>query len=600
MTDRHGYGAKKSGAAPKKREKTSYVVISIVLLLVFSAIVTGALYGLNFLRDARASANAMKEDARQVLSCVFDRDTDKLDYWIAQFDQDAKTLNELMDSPLGRLASKVPGLRTEMSSANLLIEIASETSETLLKPFAALQKSYPLASLKNDDGYDVRILNAYLDFTEEKIPAVEKLVDSLGKVELGVFDRAGKLEEYRAKMGGLVDAYRSYEKYLPLLRAFLGNGEDKLYFFAAQNSSEIRSSGGFPGSVGTIRIRDGVLRIGKFGTVTGVIAFNNSTANAPTHTEVVLSRGWMENGPRDADFSPDFERVAEIWARAYGEQNGETPDGVISATPAIIQRLLGVLGGIELSDGTALDGSNAVRVLEYDLYYRYLGAHDNMTEGNRITDGLFSETVEKLMEKLVFKGSVSQARDLVAVLEQSAADRTLMLWFADENKQQLVRDLGVSASLNRDPSRPEAGVYFSLADPGRMGWFLNMDAEAVELETREDGSMSYEISVTLTNVMTQEELEAASPYIKGVNHPGRVYGFLYLFAPKDGTIGKVSDSNSSILFSSAEYRGLELAYTHSINLAPGESVSFRYVVTTAPGEQEPLSFSMTPTLQNFR
>ena len=56
------------------------------------------------------------------------------------------------------------------------------------------------------------------------------------------------------------------------------------------------------------------------------------------------------NGPRDACFDPDFERVAYIWALAYEQKNSEHVNGVVSLTPAIIQGMLEYIGNVTLSD----------------------------------------------------------------------------------------------------------------------------------------------------------------------------------------------------------------------------------------------------------
>ena len=50
------------------------------------------------------------------------------------------------------------------------------------------------------------------------------------------------------------------------------DGSDKVYLLAAQNTAEIRAAGGFPGSIGTIRVEDGVMSIGDFNPVNDVLA----------------------------------------------------------------------------------------------------------------------------------------------------------------------------------------------------------------------------------------------------------------------------------------------------------------------------------------
>ena len=163
-----------------------------------------------------------------------------------------------------------------------------------------------------------------------------------------------------------------------------------------------------------------------------------------------------------------------------------------------------------------------------------------------------------------------------------------------------MRALGLDCGLNREPDKPEAGIYFSLSNPGRMGWFLDMDAEKQLLETREDGSRVYEITLRMANVITTEELNAGSSYITGVQIRGCVGGFLHLFAPAGGTISDIECSDTNVRFERQNYHELELQYHLGIRLYQDDVLTFRYTVTTAPGEQEDLRFSMTPTLQNYR
>ena len=107
---------------------------------------------------------------------------------------------------------------------------------------------------------------------------------------------------------------------------------------------------------------------------------------------------------------------------------------------------------VELSDGTVLDGTNAARILEYDMYYRFFGYGSDTGEGNEISDALFAETAKMVMEKAMGELSLSNARGFLSVLEESAADRTLMLWMKDESEQELVRAAGLACSLRPTPS----------------------------------------------------------------------------------------------------------------------------------------------------
>ena len=508
-------------------------------------------------------------------------------------------LNELGSMPCGRLEKYIAGLRDDIETMDRIVPLADEAAD-LLAPTVDFLLEWPLSRLKaGDGGIDLAALEQYLSFANDTVPRARAFLEKIDAQGPEQLESSESYRLFREKADSFLKLYEETLKYQSLLRAFIGGGEDRLYLFAAQNSSEIRASGGFPGSIGTIRIRNGVLRIEEFRPVTGVLYFYKTPDTVITWEEAKIFGDWFY-APRDADFCPDFERVAEIWASAYLWENGERVDGVLSATPVIIQRILAVAGEIELSDGTILDGTNAARNLEYDMYYRYFGYGSNSREGNNISDALFSETAEKVMEKAMGELSLDQVRGYLTVMKESAADRTLMLWMKEESAQELVRAAGLSGGLNADPSRPAAGIYFSLNNPSRMGWFLDMDPSSELLETHEDGSRTYAVHLDMENVMTEQELLTASWYISGSGVRGTVTGFLYLFAPAGGTVSDVECSERGVRFYPEEYHGLALEYTHQIYIGPGASMSFDYTVTTAPGEQEDLVFSMTPTLQAYR
>lgn len=497
------------------------------------------------------------------------------------------------------LEDRMPELKSGLQAACRLLELMAENTETLLKPGAALLRDYPLSQLKGErGGFNLELINRYFDFLEEKGPALSALKEELETLDLGALDRFEKLGQWREKALSMLERYESAKRFLPVARAFLGSGEEKVYLLAAQNSSEIRASGGFPGAMSLIRVRNGELIVEEFNTVTNMLFFYGSAESGITQQEIELFSDWFY-APRDADFCPDFERVAEIWATGYWHQHWERVDGVISATPVIIQRLLGVVGELTLSDGSVLNGENATRVLEYDIYYRYMSVYDDIDRGEYITDALFAETAKTVLSNVL--GNM-QTKDLVKYLdiaEQSTADRTVMLWFADPAQQELVRAAGMDGGLDRDPARPRTGIYFSLNNPSRLGWFLDIDPEITELGRREDGSREYSVTVRFTNTISEDELARGSYYIVGSANRGVTTGLIHLFAPAGGTIKNVS-ADGGLVFRYDNYHGLALAYAKNLYLQPGQTVSMVYTVTTAPGEQADLGVSMTPTLSAYR
>lgn len=404
------------------------------------------------------------------------------------------------------------------------------------------------------------------------------------------------IADYSVQIASMTGSYDNLKEFLPLFKTFIGDGSDRTYLLAAQNSSEIRASGGFPGSIGTIRIRDGVLTIGDFSSVYKVLASYTPSAANITSEEKELFGSWM-NGPRDACFDPDFERVAYIWALAYEQKNSEHVNGVVSLTPAIIQGMLEYIGNVTLSDGTELTSENATKVLQYDLYYKYLNANASATSYDYVDD-LFAETAKATMSKLVSDFDVKKAGNYYKVFSDGAKNRTVMMWMEDEEEQELVKNAGCSGGLNEDPENPETGVYFSISDPCKLGWFLDIDTEIGEPVVNDDGTRTYDVTATYSNVLGNADKVNAGNYILG-SYGGTITGYIHIFAPAGGTISGIKTSNGGRMYTGT-YHNLDVAYMFGNSIAPGSSITITYKVTTAAGVTTPLGVNSTPTLQNYR
>lgn len=480
-----------------------------------------------------------------------------------------------------------------LDTAEQLMDILEDASDTLIGPAITQLRNHPLDSLTVDGGFDVMALKSYLDFARAFVPELEQVLVRIRDLDLDILENE-KFASYFTKVWNVTVLYHENEEVISFVNAFLGDGEDRLYLLAAQNSAEIRASGGFPGSMGTIRIRDGVLTIGDFTGVNNILA-----AYAITPVSVIENILFLKsmNISRDADFCPDFERVAEIWSLGYERKNKEALDGVVSLTPAIIQKVLAIVGDLTLSDGTLLTGENATKILQRDLYFKYFGAGKNVTVSNAIVDALFAETAKETMRMVTSNIGPSQVVRYLNILHEGCADRTIMVWMKKETEQEIVRRLGWSGGLNNDPDNPAAGVYFNCIIASKMGWFLNMDTEIGEPEINEDGSRTYPMKVTLENIMTPEELAAGSYYIHGGGNA--LVGSMYLFAPAGGSVDSFSTSNY-VQIKLREYKGLQLGHVERVALYYNKPVVITYRLTTAPGVDTPLTISQTPTLQNYR
>lgn len=589
-----------SGMDRRRRNKKLKIARNIAIALVPIIIIGLLIFRLG--TDAKSmlsEANTLKTDLKAVMTGVKERDVESAQNATLKLDNTVRKLDRTLSSPVWKAVSHAPFAGKYVKSVNTLVSAAEDASDNILKPALDVMDEYPLEGLKVGDGFSVSTINAYLNLLEDIEPRIESMTTKMQTVKLPL-GKTEMLSEYTQMLTKLTAAYKENGEYLPLFRAFLGDGSDKLYLLAAQNSAEIRASGGFPGSMGTIRIEDGVLTIDDFKTVYDMISVNPPTEAHITDTEYLLFSGSLDYA-RDACYIPDFERVGEIWALAYESKNDEHIDGVISLTPVIIQKVLAYTGAVTLSDGTELNGDNATQMLQKDLYYKYLSNNSSykISNANDYVDSLFAETAKIVMGKLVDDFDINRIADYSKIFTDGGKDRTILMWMEDETAESYVKAAGCSGALNDDPSNPEAGVFFSGANGSKLGWFVSLDTQiGDDVTINDDGSRTYDVTVTVSNDITRDDMYRAGNYIIG-NYNGQVESYLHLFAPADGTISDFETSNSMTM-NMDEYHGLEVAYNVEFMLAPSNPVTVTYKVTTAPGVSTPLKISQTPTLQSYR
>lgn len=584
----------------RKESGITYIIRTVlcyaVSILIAIAFITIVSMGLDTMQMA-GKAKSLKADLGELTASINEKDFARADVATDKLDSTVDDIDELLAGKTWRTAAKMPVVGEYVGAADSLVDIVKIATGRMIKPALAVIQDYPLDSIKvGDEGFNTYTMDAYIGLLEELNPAINDIIGYLDDINIPD-SLGGKVTEYTDKMTLITDAYAVAEDYLPLLKAFLGGGSDRTYLLAAQNSTEIRAGGGFPGSIGTITIVDGVLTIGDFNSVYDMLPYGTPTSVGPSELEDTLFGNWMHY-PRDASFNPDFERVAQIWAKAYGNKSNTNVDGVISLTPTIIQRLLSYMGEVQLSDGTVLNGENATQMLQHDLYYKYFNNASYTDDTNDVVDALFAETAKTTMSRLVDDFDLNKIAGYLSVFNAGAEDRTIMMWMADETEQQYVRDVGCSGGLNDNPENPEIGVYISGSDPCKLGWYVNVNTQIGEAQVNEDGTRTYDVTVTVENTIDNNTIKTAGTYILG-SYEGAWRGYIHLFAPAGGTISDVkADSNGG--FRKSKYENLEVAYNLNVMIYPQKSMNITYKVTTAEGVTTVPGVSMTPTLQGYR
>ena len=596
-------GGKRSGGRSRGRKRL-YIIIGVVAVLLI-ALVAAAFAAVGSAKEMKSQATQVLQDVKSIQTAIGEND-------YAAAAQSAQQASELtgsiageLSSPLWMVASIIPVYGQDISGMRDLMTALDDAFDEGLVPLTkTLEANPPDSLISADRRINVAAVTQLLDAVQDAAPSMQKCADVAESLpEMHIEQLKSVVDPAKEKLTTINATFQKAAALAPVAGPVLGANGNRTYLIAAQNSAELRSSGGFPGSMGTLEIRDGEIILNDFSKVYDVLTDTNPSSVSITDEEYALFGAASMDCPRDAGIDPDFTRVASIWAASYEERNVAHLDGVISITPSVVQDILAIVGPVTLSDGTELTGSNATKVLQSDIYWKYLaeGADPDGT-GGAVTDALFTQAAHETFNKLFSNLNADTLIKFASCMAKDMEDRTVMFWLTDEGEQAILASLDCSGALNDDPMRPELGVFFSLWVGSKMGWYVDIDNQVLESKKNADGSYTYKMQTTFTDTVSSEEIASGGEYIIGDIYDyeyGILYPCLYIYAPAGGSISNL-ESNSSVAFEEARHDGLQAFKAWRTVLRPGQPIVCTYTVTTAPNAEQEMKIVCTPTLTEYR
>ena len=205
----------------------------------------------------------------------------------------------------------------------------------------------------------------------------------------------------------------------------------------AQDSLELRPTGGYIGSYGVLRFSRGTVELDKY-EATEDLPAPSPTANPPPELAKYLPRHW---GLSNANWWPDFPTSAAAAGELFRRQGGGDIHGVLALTEHASARLVRALEPIKLpsyAQPVVADGFDERVVHELELKRpldqprkRFL-----IELSTAMFDRLFDLPADKLPE-------------VTAAVQKSIAAGDIQLWFVDPAWQQHLAGAVVAGALPR-------------------------------------------------------------------------------------------------------------------------------------------------------
>lgn len=570
--------------------------ISVLLILILS-FVTSA-FGL------KMSASSLLSSSDKLQEQIISGDMGSALTTVQSMQTISNGMASELNSPLWSAACAVgPELASDIQSLRSVAAVLSQVCSEVLGPLVTnLQETTSAGIMKADGSINLEAVQTLLGLVNETSTTMQTCAVQMAKVpDMNISELQGPVASAKEKFAQINELYQQAASFTPIANKLLGGDGTRNYLIVAQNSAETRSLGGFPGALGLLTIKDGAISLGEFGTPYELLT-DEPVVELTDEEYTLFGNGYNDiNNPRNDALFVDYTRVANIWAQSFATKTGIVPDGVVSVTPAVVQDLLTLAEPVSLSDGTLVDGTNATKVLQHDLYWDYLSENASDTGGNSACDALFAEAAKGAFHNIVANLNITTLKSFIQVVLDDIDKGTFMVWLTDEAGQKVIEPLKCSGALSSDETSPEAGVFVGFASGSKLGWYLDCDVTQGEALQNSDGSSSYTVTVTLRNALTEDEAAEAGTYIAGL-WGGSADVLVHLTAPAGGTISEVLCSSRSSSFELTTYEDeIELAYNPGVLwIEPEGTVTLTYIVTTSPDATSDLTIRQTPTLTKYR
>ena len=580
----------------RKKRRVTAVVAAIVAVVLVAFGVSGFML-LNSAKTVKSQAKETVEIVGGLKDKVTSGDFSTLPDDAKKIDELCSSMKKETSSPVWTMASFIPVYGSDINAARTMVDALSDVSSGALVPMADNLAQATPGKLFQDGTINVSALQAVADSlssSSKVFKSANEKIQGIGDTHIAqVTELVDKAKDGFATLDGAVDAA---EKVAPVLPQMLGaNGQTRNYLVYAMNNVEIRACGGFGGSQGLISVTDGQMSIGDFVPRIG-LSEDEAVESVDEEDEALFgnhSNLYNSGNTYSPDWPRNSQRVAALWKSQYGQD----VDGVVGIDPVFLQYLLGLVGNVSLPDGTVVDGTNAAKVLMHDVYWNYPVEE---------SDGIFASVASAAFDKILGGIGDVDVTKLVGAFERGAEEGRLIAWMRNDDEQNAIKETGIDASLPDpdDPSAdPVAGVYFNNLSFSKLDWYLNADTRIGQGIKNGDGTCSYRITVTLTNIMTQEEAGKLPDYV-AASAPDAARDDerlnVSLFAPTGGNISDLTVEGTQFGLGAATWHGIPF-YSGTVDLHAGETTTITYTLTTsAEAGDKPLTLRQTPTCQAAR
>lgn len=444
-----------------------------------------------------AVANLM--DAKESLKELrFSSAADSFTLAYDDFSKASTTLNELGAS-FAPILSKIPGLNKIATASNIVIagRDVAKAGQELSSAFDQFYKTNVASFLSAKTGDErKKSLFAFFDkFNKTLISARKSVNDARGlmaTIDSGLLpaDKKPLFDVFKNKLpelNGFLDKAVGYSGFLTNMVG--GQGDSKKYLILLQNNSELRATGGFPGTYAIISFEDGFFKDIKVDDIYNPDGQLKEFIVPPKPLQHITPT-W---GMRDANWFADFPTSAKKVMEFYKKDTGISIDGVITLTPDVIVKIMDIIGPIEMPEyGVTLNAKNFLSQVQEEVEY----GGKKSEEAKKAPKKILVDFEPKFLAELGRQGSENWIK-IFSIFSDALEQKHILAYFNESSSQRFALENGFGGEI-KDARGDYLEVVFSNVKGSKTD-AVTENRVSVQGNILDNGSMEHLVEVKRTH-----------------------------------------------------------------------------------------------------
>jgi hypothetical protein len=357
------------------------------------------------------------------------------------------------------------------------------------------------AGINNTGRPTVEIFN---DLTTELNDAKSNVSDAsekINSVDINNLPSQNRVNfvQLKDQLTNATSAINNFSSVFSILKAMLIGDKSLLILF--ENNNELRAGGGFIGTFGLFKVKDGSISKTNVSSVYDLDGQLKDNIKPPKPILNVSERWFL----RDSNWFADFPQTAKKVSDFYEREGGETPDLVVAITPNLIIDWLKIVGPVAMPKyGVVLTSDNFIEQTQV-----------KSTLSNNLPTNAPKQILADLVTVLLQKISAldkSQIPAIVQSLQFNLNNKQIVIYSRDAQLEQNLKDFNWAGNLISS-DRDYLSIVSSNLGGTKTDLFVDQQI-SLNSTIGSDGTVTNELTITRVNKMPKLLATANLSYIR--------------------------------------------------------------------------------------